>query len=672
MNKAPSKQNRRNRVAKRTHFLPLVAAGSGLAALPANAIELGDISVQSRLGQPLRASIAYALAPNEQISDSCVSLGLGRSASGLPGAGRATISVTNGTILISGSAPLREPMVATSIVIDCPYTANLSREYLMFIDPPGAAYEARFAAEPAPVATSATATPGSTRTPAARAAASQPIGKSTRYRVQRGDSLSVIAQRIENRSIGLWAAVDAIFAANPQAFMDNDPNKLKAGSWLEIPSFDGSEPVVAAAPSAAATEPAAIVQSSVYDGFESGAMAEPSEATVTAESQVPVASTAEPATIDETTDATRDLRPGDVIFDGDRSSAAAGNAGSDRIAIPDTELDGPVATSSSPNVPVATLDTSATTEPSSSSWLLWFAGGGIAIIFALLLFGGRLRQRFGSSPSSPGAAVAIGGARDADTERFEALADDEYDLDDDSPTAENLALDADLIMGTGLEEGTDMEVAEDFGFAGPTEVDVELPFEPLAEIPTTQTDIIHAAHTVEHSILDSEILPEDDDYDMSVIIDATKMPQPEDVTERDLQAVEVATPDDGDTTDSYTINRETDFDILEQDYEHELTATQALNKEIARAAEQLAGRMEGEEAEDVTSEMPLATVTELDVTAQMTRHGETVADPDDTVESDALTANTSADEKTAEMPAARNDDTVEMDVEGGKVDTRAG
>ena len=117
---------------------------------------------------------------------------------------------------------------------------------------------------------------------------------------------------------------------------------------------------------------------------------------------------------------------------------------------------------------MATLDTSATTEPSSSSWLLWFAGGGIAIIFALLLFGGRLRQRFGSSPSSPGAAVAIGGARDADTGRLEALADDEYDLDDDSPTAENLALDADLIMGTGLEEGTDMEVAEDMMLVPPS------------------------------------------------------------------------------------------------------------------------------------------------------------------------------------------------------------
>ena len=39
-----------------------------------------------------------------------------------------------------------------------------------------------------------------------------------------------------------------MFEANPDAFMDNDPNKLKAGSLLSIPSFDGSEAVVSATP----------------------------------------------------------------------------------------------------------------------------------------------------------------------------------------------------------------------------------------------------------------------------------------------------------------------------------------------------------------------------------------------------------------------------------------
>ena len=654
--KAPTKQNQLFRIANRKHLLPLVAAGGGLAAAPANAIELGDVMVQSRLGQPLSASIAYALAPNEQISGSCVFLG--RSASGLPGIGRATLSVSDGRILLSGETPLREPMVATRVVVDCPYTANLSRDYMMFIDPAGPAYEAAAAPEapaeaaPTPVAPVARVTPVANR---------EPIGKSTRYQVQRGDSLSVIAQRIENRPVGLWPAVNAIFEANPDAFMDNDPNKLKAGSWLEIPSFDGSEPVIASStPSTSLTE--AAQPASAYAGIEEEtvqpAVNEPAavESAPVIEPEAPAASTVE--VVEQSADTTSDLRPGDIILDDGTVSAG------DSIVIPDVELDGPETASSSPNVPTAVINTSSATEQPQSPWLLWLAGGGAAIVVALLLFGNRLRR----SPAPLGAASLPGEAAADETESIEAYTDDEYDIDDDSPTAENLALDADLVVGTGLEEGTEMEVSEIFDIPSPTEVDIELPFEPEATAVTMETDIIPPVNTDEHSILESEILPDDDDYDMSVIVDATKMPRPEDVTERDLQAIEVDPVDDEATTDSYTINREADFNILERDYEDELTATQALNKEIARAAAEF--ETDASADEDNTSEMPLATVTELDVTAQLPRRGGEATDPDDTLESEAPTVNTAGEDRTEEMPAAGNEDTVEMDVESGKVGTR--
>ena len=652
--KAPTKQNRFFRIAGHKHLLPLVAAGGGLAAGPATAIELGDVVVQSRLGQPLRASIAYALAPNEQISSNCVFLG--RSTSGLPGIGRATLSVADGRILLSGETALREPMVATRVVVNCPYTANLSRDYMMFVDPASPVYEATPAALPA--APAAVSTPQRTVAPVAPVADRQPIGKSTRYQVQRGDSLSVIAQRIENRPLGLWPAVNAIFAANPDAFMDNDPNKLKAGSWLEIPSFDGSEPIIASAAPPAEAAPQASAYAGIVEETVQPAANEPAivDSTPPVETEAPVASTAEATVVEESADTTGDLRPGDIILDDGTVSAA------DSIVIPDVELDGPETASSSPNVPTAIIDTSNTAEQPQSPWLLWFAGGGAAIIVALLMFGSRLRRR-----PAPAGAVGLPGEVPADdTESIETFVDDEYDLDDDSPTAENLALDADLFVGTGLEEGTDMEVSEIFGIPGPTEVDIELPFEPEAPAATMETDIIPPVNTDGHSILESEILPDDDDYDMSVIVDATKMPRPEDVTERDLQAIEVEAAEDDADTDSYTINREADFDVLEQDYEDEMTATQALNQEIARAAAELESRVD--EDEEITSEMPLATVTELGVTAQLPRRGD--EDTDDTVESESPTVNTASDEKTAEMSASGNEDTVEMDVESGKVGTR--
>ncbi len=643
--------------------MPIVAAGGGLAAGPAGAIELGDIVVESRLGQPLRASIAYALAPNEQIADSCVFLG--RSASGLPGIGRATLRVSDGRILLSGRAPLREPMVATRVIVDCPYTANLSRDYMMFVDPAATAYEPAQATVAAP-AEPPVAAPRITAAPraAAPAADPRPIGKSTRYQVQRGDSLSVIAQRIENRPVGLWQAVNTIFAANPDAFMDNDPNKLKAGSWLEIPSFDGREPVIASTVTTAEAAPLAepVPQASAYAGIaEETAESVPAEPAV-ADDAPPVESvapiTVEPGTIEPSVDTTGDLRPGDIILDDGTVSAG------DSIVIPDVEIEGPETASSSPNVPTAVIDTSSSAPQAQSPWLFWLAGGGAAIIVALLLFGRRLRRQ----PAPMGAIGAAGEALADDTESIEAYTDDGYDLDDDSPTAENLALDADLVVGSGLEDGTEMEVTEIFDIPGPTEVDIELPFEPEASAGTMQTDIIPPVRTDEHSILESEILPDDDDYDMSVIVDATKMPQPEDVTERDLRAVEVDPADDDAATDSYTINRESDFDILEQDYEDELTATQALNQEIARASAELEASVS--EDDDITSEMPLATVTELDVTAQLPRRGNDADDPDDTVESEAPTVNTERDDKTAEMLTPGNEDTIEMDVESGRVGTR--
>ena len=140
-----------------------------------------------------------------------------------------------------------------------------------------------------------------------------------------------------------------------------------------------------------------------------------------------------------------------------------------------------------------------------------------------------------------------------------------------------------------------MDIVEDFGFGAATNIDIELPFE--------QQQM--------ESILDSEILPEDDDYDMSVIIDATKMPQPEDVTERDLQAIPVTSGDDSLISGGYTISKEVDFDILEEDYD------------------------------DYSIDEPVI-----------------------------LTLDTPDNDETAEMPVANDDETVEMGIEGGAVDTK--
>lgn len=628
----------------RTHSnLPvIVAVGGSLAAFPAAALELGDVTVQSRLGQPLRASIAYALAPNEQISKSCVSLRQGSSASGLPGVGGATLSVSNGVIMLSGTSAMREPMVSAHVVVNCPYSPNLSREYMLFIDPATPVYEstattqqASPAAEPVAV-TPAPVTPV-VRQPQPRAAVSKDIGPATDYRVQPGDSLSAIAARIQNRPVGLWPAVNAIFEANPQAFMNNDPNQLKAGSVLSIPSFDGS---------------AAIVATEVFDAVD----ASPAVTTpVSAITETPAAVEATPeVNVDPLAETTADLKPGDIVISDNPFVAPV--ASNENTIIPDTQLEGPTTESSSPNVPTAIIRTSeaASDGTATPSWILWLAGSGIALIVGLLMFGRRLRDETDAPLAPVVDATPRRRASDletSDTENLESMGVD-YDLTDESPTEENLALDADVIIGSGLEV-TEQAAVEDFGFAPTAEVDIELPFEPVAS-DTGETDILAPMHSDEQAILLKEVMPEDDDYDMSVIVDATKMPQPEDVTERDLQAVVVETEDETLISDGYTIDKEVDYQVLEQDYEDELTATQALNDEITRAAADLAERMDAEVVDsDETAALPLASVTELDITAQMPAQNDDVSSMDDTGINEEITINEAAGDATVEMPQSK-------------------
>ncbi len=648
-------------------LLPLVAISGGLAVSPAAALELGELTVQSNLGQPLRASIAYALAPNEMLSNTCVSVSAGRSTSGLPSIGRSSLTITERAILISGESPVREPMLGTRVTINCPYTPNLSREYMLFVDPANTV-QARQAEAPIAAAAPVAAQPVAPRAVAPRAASrtvdQTPIGQSTRYQVQPGQTLGEIVQRIENRSMKLWPAVNVIFDANPDAFIDSDPNKLKAGAWLTIPSLDGTVPVVSTA-TETQTTPAAAASTSVVETVD-GAVYEPPVIEDITDTVIETAAT----------ETTSELRPGDVIFDSENPFVEPAAGMTETIIIPDTELPGPETSSTSPNVPTAIVSTGSRSE--STSMFAWLIGGGLVIFAALILFGRRARSLFGST--SFGAATATPAHEDTGTIESAAV----YDIDDDSPTEENLTLDADLVLGTGLEEGTDMDVAQDFGFAATTDLDIELPFEPEAPSADSETDIIPPVASANlESILESEVLPEDDDYDMSVIIDATKMPRPEDVTERDLMAVPVGSGDETQITDNYTISKEVDYDILEQDYQEELTATQQLNEEIARAAAELSSTLDDKVEDEETSALPLATVTELDVTAQLPTHDDETAemelpqdetaemparhDPNDTA---AVTVNMTADEKTAEMLVANDDETAEMEIEGGKIDTR--
>ena len=102
------------------------------------ALELGDASIKSGLGQSLRVEIPYRLSANETLTPVCVGLvPPPNPASALPTytqASRVSISPTH--IAIVGDARVLEPLIGLNVEVRCATTPRLVRSYQLFVDPP--------------------------------------------------------------------------------------------------------------------------------------------------------------------------------------------------------------------------------------------------------------------------------------------------------------------------------------------------------------------------------------------------------------------------------------------------------------------------------------------------------------------------------------------------------
>jgi hypothetical protein len=132
---------------------------------------------------------------------------------------------------------------------------------------------------------------------------------------------------------------------------------------------------------------------------------------------------------------------------------------------------------------------------------------------------------------------------------------------------------------------------------------------------------------------------------MSVIVDATKMPDTDDATMRDLEAMPVEGGDETLISGNYTVSSEVDYTVLEQDYEDEFTATQALNNEIARAAAEIA------ESIGDLNDTSMASVAALDITAQIPANNDDFINDADVTGINAAISDDDNDEVTAKFRA---------------------
>jgi pilus assembly protein FimV len=236
----------RNSVA--TAALCVLASGSW-------ALGLGQIRVQSALGEALRAEVEVtSLTPEEAATlQARVATAEAYRAAGLefnpvlPGTrvslerradGRAVLRLT-------GERAVQEPFVDLMLELTWA-TGRLVRQYTVLLDPP----RLQAAPPPAPPAVAVTpAPPAAAVTPpppappvAAAAQAPRPAAPPAaapvegQITVRRGDTLGAIAQRALPPTVSLEQMLVAMFQANPQAFIQNNMNLLRSGAVLSVPA----------------------------------------------------------------------------------------------------------------------------------------------------------------------------------------------------------------------------------------------------------------------------------------------------------------------------------------------------------------------------------------------------------------------------------------------------
>jgi len=253
------------------------------------AVGLGRLSVQSNLGETLRAEIDItSLTPEEAANlkvrvaspDAYRAAGVDYNVV-LPSTQAALLRRADGRpfLRLTSDKVVQEPFV--DVILELSWASGrLVREYTLLFDPPAeraangaqapapAAVTAPVFSTPAPMAAATPATPPAPTAPAAAlapassarevAAAQKPVAKervvkppaepaspasasasaSDSYVVRSGDTLTGIASRKRSAGVSLDQMLVALYRGNPQAFVGDNINRLKSGVVLGVPSAE--------------------------------------------------------------------------------------------------------------------------------------------------------------------------------------------------------------------------------------------------------------------------------------------------------------------------------------------------------------------------------------------------------------------------------------------------
>jgi pilus assembly protein FimV len=244
-----------------------------LAAPAAWSLGLGRLQVQSALGESLRAEIDVTSMSPEEASNLRVRVAPPEAyrAAGvdynpvLPGTQAELLRRADGRpyLRLTSDRGVQEPFV--DVILELSWsTGRLVREYTLLFDPPVSTRAAApapaapatsptmAAAEPAPSRAAERRPVPTSRAPAAEPAPAREPGAAAKppatagvdeYKVKAGDSLSRIATRTQRQGVSLDQMLVSLYRGNPQAFLDNNMNRLKSGIVLSVPSAEAAKGV---------------------------------------------------------------------------------------------------------------------------------------------------------------------------------------------------------------------------------------------------------------------------------------------------------------------------------------------------------------------------------------------------------------------------------------------
>jgi len=246
-----------------------LAFGLAISSPYADAAGLGRLTVQSGLGQPLKAELEVTAVGRDELPTLQVKLAPAAAfrAANLdfnPALSNLRFALErradgNYFVRINSPQPVNEPYL--DLMVELTWASGrVIREYTVLLDPPSlrqqqaevvapvapaAPVAAPAPTRPAPAASTppiATAPPSAAPAPAPRPATPAPESS---YTVKAGDTLGRIASQNRPAGVSLDQMLVAMFRQNPEAFAGSNMNRLKAGAQLTIPSASDAAAITA-------------------------------------------------------------------------------------------------------------------------------------------------------------------------------------------------------------------------------------------------------------------------------------------------------------------------------------------------------------------------------------------------------------------------------------------